>query len=71
MPRCRRAGGAQGDRGLVRLQDELGLLVAHSRVSTKLQGLFEKQMARIIVPENRSLRPHPAFVRRHRERFAA
>ncbi len=59
------------DRHLISLTDDLGLLVAHNRVPTELQSLFEKQMTRIIVPENPSLRPHPAFVRRHRERFAA
>ena len=59
------------DRHLISLTDDLGLLVAHNRIPTELLGLFEKQMTRIIVPENPLLRPHPVFVRRHRERFAA
>ncbi len=55
----------------MRPQDELGLLVAHNRVPTVLQGLFEEQMTGIIVPENPLLLSHAAFARRHRERFAA
>jgi putative restriction endonuclease len=59
------------DRHLISLTDELGLLVSHNRVPSELRGLFEKQMGRIHLPQDRSLWPHLQYVRRHRERFAA
>lgn len=59
------------DRHLISLTDEFGLLVAHNRVQEELRGLFAKQMARVIVPKDPSLRPHPAFIQRHRELFAS
>lgn len=59
------------DRHLISLTDELGLLVAHNRIQEELRGLFAKQMARIIVPKDPALHPHPSFVQRHRELFAS
>ena len=58
------------DRHLISLNDELGLLVAHNRVPAELRSLFALQMNRILLPANSAHHPHPAFVRRHRERFA-
>ena len=59
------------DRHLISLTDDLGLLVSHNRVPGELRGLFERQLERIILPANPAHRPHLAYVRRHRERFAA
>nr|WP_268894134.1 HNH endonuclease [Pseudoroseomonas coralli] len=59
------------DRHLISLTDEMGLLVSHNRVPSELRGLFEKQMDRIHLPKDRTLWPHPQYVRRHRERFTA
>jgi putative restriction endonuclease len=59
------------DRHLVSLTDELGLLVSHNKVPSELRTLFARQLDRIHLPTDRRLWPHPAYVHRHRERFAA
>jgi putative restriction endonuclease len=59
------------DRHLISLTDEYGLLVAHNRVPSELQGLFGRQMERIHLPANRQLWPHPSYIQRHREAFGA
>ena len=59
------------DRHLIALTDELGLLVSHNKVPAKLRSLFQGQLARIHLPEDPQLHPNLAYVRRHREAFAA
>ena len=59
------------DRHLISLTDDYGLLVSHNKVPGELRGLFARQLERIHLPANPALRPHPAFVQRHRERFAS
>ncbi len=50
---------------------DYGLLVSHNKVPVELRGLFARQLDRIHLPANPALHPHPAFVQRHRERFAS
>jgi putative restriction endonuclease len=59
------------DRHLISLTDDLGLLVSHNKVPSELRSLFARQLDRIHLPTDRRLWPHPAYVRRHREEFAA
>lgn len=59
------------DRHLISVTDDYRLLVAHNRVPVELRSLFERQMDRLRLPEDRSLWPHPKYVRRHREAFGA
>ncbi len=59
------------DRHLISLTDEFGLLVAHNRVPGELQGLFARQLECIHLPKDQKLWPHPAYIQRHREAFAA
>lgn len=59
------------DRHLISLSDDMGLLVAHNRVPSELQGLLARHAERIILPVKASLRPHLDYVRRHRERFVS
>lgn len=59
------------DRHLISLTDEYGLLVSHNKVPAELRSLFQRQLDRIRLPEDRRLWPNPAYVRRHREAFAA
>jgi putative restriction endonuclease len=57
------------DRHLISLTDDYRLLVSHNKVPSELRGLFTNQMDRIHLPENPRLRPHPAYVARHRLAF--
>jgi putative restriction endonuclease len=59
------------DRHLISFTDDLGLLVSHNKVPSELRSLFARQLDRIHLPSERHLWPHPAYVRRHREAFAA
>ncbi len=59
------------DRHLISLTDELGLLVSHNKVPAELRTLFQGQLARIHLPKDERLWPNLAYVRRHREAFAA
>lgn len=59
------------DRHLISLTDDYALLVSHNKVPADLRGLFARQLDRIHLPTDPALRPHPSFVRAHRERFAA
>ena len=59
------------DRHLISLTDDYGLLVSHNKVPIELRGLFARQLDRVHLPANPALHPHPAFVQRHRERFAS
>lgn len=58
------------DRHLISLTDDYRLLVSHNKVPSELRGLFVNQMDRIHLPENPRLRPHPAYIARHRQAFA-
>jgi putative restriction endonuclease len=59
------------DRHLISLTDDYRILVSHNKVPGELRSLFEKQMDRIHLPADRRSWPHPAYVARHRERFAS
>ncbi len=50
------------DRHLISISDDYRLLVSHNKVPAELQSLFANQLKRIRLP-----RPHPAYLRRHRE----
>ena len=58
------------DRHLISLTDDYRILVAHNKVPGELRSLFQRQMDRIHLPSDRQLWPHPAYITRHRERFA-
>ncbi|CAN0320940.1 unnamed protein product, partial [Phaeothamnion confervicola] len=45
------------DRHLISLTDDRGLLVAHNRVPSELQSLFQNQLQRIHLPKNQALWP--------------
>lgn len=57
------------DRHLISLTDDYRLLVSHNKVPSQLRGLFANQMDRIHLPAAPRLRPHPAYVARHRQAF--
>lgn len=59
------------DRHLISPTDEYGLLVSHNEVPGALRGLFRRQLGRILLPADARLWPNPAYMRRHREAFAA
>ena len=59
------------DRHLISLTDEYGLLVSHNKVPSELRSLFTQQLNRIHLPGDQRLWPHPKYIGRHRERFAA
>ncbi len=59
------------DRHVISLTDDFGLLVSHNKVPPELRGLFARHLDQVHLPENPALYPHPAFVQRHREWFAA
>jgi putative restriction endonuclease len=59
------------DRHLISLTDDYGLLVSHNMVPAELRGLFARQLDRIHLPDDKQLRPLPAYIKRHREAFAA
>jgi putative restriction endonuclease len=59
------------DRHLISLTDDYRLLVSHNKVPAELRSLFQRQMNRIHLPDDKRLWPHPAYVSKHRERFAS
>jgi putative restriction endonuclease len=59
------------DRHLISLTDDYRILVAHNKVPSELRSLFDRQMDRIHLPSDKRLWPHPVYITRHRERFAA
>lgn len=59
------------DRHLISVTDDYRLLVSHNKVPEALRGLFARQLDRIHLPADERLRPHPAYLRRHREAFLA
>ena len=55
------------DRGLVSVADDHTILVSHNKVPKEtLNRLFVPGM-RLLLPEDRRMHPHPAFLRYHRE----
>lgn len=59
------------DRHLISLTDDYRLLVAHNRVPSELRPLFGKHSKSIHLPADQNSWPHPAFLTRHREKFAS
>lgn len=57
------------DRHLISLTDDYGLLVSHNRIPSELQVLFQKQLQRVRLPENRANWPRPEYLRRHRATY--
>lgn len=54
------------DRGLLSLDDDLTILMAANRVPDTIQRLINPER-RLLPPERPELRPHPWFLRYHRE----
>jgi putative restriction endonuclease len=54
------------DRGIISMQDDGELLVADGLVPEQLQQLLPRSR-QIILPDKEILRPHPVFLRYHRE----
>ena len=59
------------DRHLISMTDDYRLLVSHNEAPEALRGLFAQQLDRIHLPADARLRPHPAYLSRHREAFMA
>ena len=59
------------DRRLISLTETYGVLVSHNKVPAELRGLFARQLDRINLPTDRRFWPHPTYIARHREGFAA
>ena len=59
------------DRHLVSVAEDWRLLVSHNKVPEDLRALFSRHQDRIRLPRDRRLWPHPAFLSRHRERYAS
>ncbi|WP_137933709.1 HNH endonuclease [Mesorhizobium comanense] len=58
------------DRHLISIDENQRLLVAHNRVPGELRNLFRPDSQGLHWPKDSRLRPHPAFLAHHRERFA-
>ena len=58
------------DRHLISLTDDYRLLVSHNKVPAEYRQLFARQLDRVHLPADPSLRPHPAYLARHREAFS-
>lgn len=58
------------DRHLISIGEDWHLLISHNKVPASLRSLFVPQDAPIRLPADAGMRPHPAFVARHRERYA-
>lgn len=59
------------DRHLISLTEEYRILVSHNKVPGELRSLFEKQMDRIHLPEDRRLWPDRSYMAVHREKFSS
>lgn len=59
------------DRHLISLTNDYRLLVAHNRVPPEVRSLISRQDEQILLPRDAELRPHPAYLARHREAYAA
>jgi putative restriction endonuclease len=58
------------DRHLISVDENWRMLVSHNKVPSSLRSIFMPDNAPIRLPADRALWPHPAFMARHRERFA-
>jgi putative restriction endonuclease len=58
------------DRHLISIDEDFRLLVAHNRVPRELVNFLRPQQERLLLPDDRRLWPHPAFVAHHREAYA-
>lgn len=59
------------DRHLISLTDDYRLLVSHNKVPPEFRRLFAQTGERIHLPKSPAHWPHPGYVSKHRERFAA
>lgn len=59
------------DRHLISLSDDLELLVSHNRVPGEFLTLFARHGSRIHLPARCEDWPHPSYIAKHRETFAA
>lgn len=59
------------DRHLISLTDDYRLLISHNRVPPEFRRLFVQSGDRIHLPKSPEHWPHPAYIAKHRERFAA
>lgn len=59
------------DRHLISLTDDYRLLVSHNKVPPEFRRLFGQAGDRIHLPKSPAHWPHPAYIAKHRERFAA
>lgn len=59
------------DRHLISLTDDYRLLVSHNKVPPEFRRLFGQAGDRIQLPKSSANWPHPAYIAKHRERFAA
>ena len=59
------------DRHLISLTDDYRLLVSHNRVPAEFRRFFGQAGDRINLPRSQAHWPHPAYLARHRELFAA
>ena len=55
------------DRGLVSVDEDLGLLIARDSVAADIAGRLFVADRRLILPQRRALAPHPAYMKWHRE----
>jgi len=56
------------DRGLVSARDDFTILAPHKLIPESVRGMVNHD-GRLIVPDDPALRPHPVFLRYHRERI--
>jgi putative restriction endonuclease len=59
------------DRHLISLTDDYRLLVSHNKVPAEFRRLFAQSGEQIHLPKSPAQWPHPAYIAKHRERFAA
>lgn len=57
------------DRNVVSLTDDFHILVRDSAAAERLARMSIVAGNSIILPTDRSLRPHPGFISKHRSRF--
>lgn len=58
------------DRHLISVDENWRMMVSHNRIPSSLLSIFVPHDKLIGLPVDRALWPHPAFLARHRDRFA-